>query len=62
MDRFLFKTLIVDYGTLLIRVEGARLQREKRVKGKPRRRKALDRPQFAKHLDGNQQASLTVQV
>ncbi|GAA2702867.1 hypothetical protein GCM10009865_12740 [Aeromicrobium ponti] len=34
--------LIVDFGTLLIGAEGARLQREERVKGRPRRRECAE--------------------
>ncbi len=44
---FLFKEkailkLIVDYGTLLIGVEGAGLQREERVKGRTCRRECAE--------------------
>ncbi|MBM7692445.1 hypothetical protein JOC77_001875 [Peribacillus deserti] len=54
---------IVDFGTMLIGVEGARLLREKWVKGDPVRRKRerrlLGRPRKASASRCNQQSSLT---
>jgi hypothetical protein len=55
--------LTVDIATMLIGEEGARLLREKRVKGDPagaeRRGGSPDRPRKASAWSGNQQASLT---
>ncbi|CAH2713532.1 hypothetical protein BACCIP111895_00668 [Neobacillus rhizosphaerae] len=55
--------LIVDFANMLIRVEGARLLREKQVKGDPAgansAEEAPDRPRKASAWSGNQQTSLT---
>ncbi|MGG0848202.1 hypothetical protein [Peribacillus simplex] len=47
--------------TKLIRTEGTRLLREKRVQGRPRRREAsrADRPRKASAWSGNQRSSFT---
>ncbi len=55
--------LIVDFGTLLIGVEGAKTPAGGRGRGDPagaqRRGGSPDRPRTARAWSGNQQASLT---